>query len=162
LFKATHYLNPTYNSKISLCINDDYITIVDDENNKNNINSHGYINNSITANSDRDPSSLFNNNLTENERESNALDENMNHHDMGLIKAIESNNRCKVPKNLAGKLRNEFIELSFNSIIKYSLTHSHTNSFKSFFIIVFLFRSVLDHFLAHYFIYLSFQCSFFH
>lgn len=27
--KSTNYLNPTYNSKINLCINDDYISIVD-------------------------------------------------------------------------------------------------------------------------------------
>lgn len=83
LCKAPQYLNPTYNSKISLCINDDYISIVDNENNRN-------------------PSdSKFN----ENERESNALDENMNHV-TPLIKAIDSYSYSKKPKNLTGKLRN--------------------------------------------------------
>lgn len=31
---ATNLLNPTYNSKINLCINDDYISIVNNENNR--------------------------------------------------------------------------------------------------------------------------------
>lgn len=85
LYKTTHYLNPTYNSKINFCINDDYITIVDDENNRN-------------------PSDLK---INENERESNELDENMNYV-TPLISTIDLNNHSKVPKNLTGKLRNRF------------------------------------------------------
>lgn len=56
LCKATKYLNPTYNSKINLCINDDYISIVNNENNNN-----------------RNPSGF------RQKRESKFFDENMNY-----------------------------------------------------------------------------------
>lgn len=54
--KAANYLNPTYNSKINLCINDDYISIVNNENNNN-----------------RNPSGF------RHKRESKFFDENMNY-----------------------------------------------------------------------------------
>lgn len=99
LYKTTHYLNPTYNSKINFCINDDYITIVDDENNRNSSDLK----------------------INENERESNELDENMNYV-TPLISTIDLNNHSNVPKNLTGKLRNRFqYEVSYKSCIHYTL-----------------------------------------
>lgn len=56
LCKASNYLNPTYNSKINLCINDDYISIVNHESNNN-----------------RNPSGF------RHKRESKFFDENMNY-----------------------------------------------------------------------------------
>jgi hypothetical protein len=78
-FKSSHYLNPTYNSKINLCINDDYISIVNNES--------------------RNPLDIE----LKKESESKAVDENMNY-DTPLINAIDSNNFTRVSKSsLTGK-----------------------------------------------------------
>lgn len=86
LCKATNFLNPTYNSKINLCINDDYISIVNNESNNN-----------------RNPSGF------RHKRESNFLsDENMNHATPLINNALASKN-CRKTLNSppAGKLNCE-------------------------------------------------------
>lgn len=97
IYKATNYLNPTYNSNINLCINDDYISIIGND----ITNANAKSNNTYSNISNINPSEL-----KENERESNELDENMNFVVTPLINAIDLNNHNKVPKNLTGKLRN--------------------------------------------------------
>lgn len=73
--KPTNYLNPTYNSKINLCINDDYISIVNNTKNNNNNHHHHENNNS----NNRNPSGF------RHKRESKFFDENMNYAATPLI-----------------------------------------------------------------------------
>lgn len=79
LCKASNYLNPTYNSKINLCINDDYISIGNHES-YNNRNPSGF----------------------RHKRESKFFDENMNCA-TPLINNAHESKICKLNGFLPGK-----------------------------------------------------------